>query len=299
VSTPGPTPPGWLPPTSASPPPRGALVEALPVGPPPGIPSDPGPQAEGARRLLGPILVAGAFLLKFGKALFIVLKGAKFLTTSGSMLVSIGAYALIWGIPFGIGFVALLAIHEAGHGIQMRREGLRTSPIVFVPFMGAVIAMKDMPRDAAVEARVGLAGPVLGTLGAALCLVPYALTGDDFWRALAFVGFFLNLFNLAPVTPLDGGRAMAALAPWMWFVGLGAVFLMLFTFPSPILILIALVGSYDVYTRWKKRGEPGGRDYYKVSRRVRAGVAAVYLVLLVGLAIGMDVTHLARDFGDA
>ncbi len=300
-----PTPPvGWLPPAPASS--SGPALDAyrapereeLPgYGAPQGVPSDPPPR-EGLRRYLGPLAIFGAFLLKFGKVAFIAVKGAKFLTTSASMLVSVAAYSLIWGVWFAVGFVVLLLIHELGHGIQMRREGIKTSPIVFIPFMGAVIAMKDLPKDAAMEARVGLAGPILGSLGAAACLIPLAITGDDYWQALAFVGFFLNLFNLAPVTPLDGGRAMSALTPWMWFAGLGLVFLMVFTFPSPILILIALLGAYDVYTRWKKRGEPGGRDYYKVSRGTRVRVAAVYLVLLVGLAIGMDATFLERDFDD-
>lgn len=292
-------PEGWLPPAHAS-----SAATALPAWPeretvPPVPPSAPAePRREGFGRYFGPLGAAVLLLLKFGKGFLVLLKGAKFLTTSASMLVSIAAYSLIWGWTFALGFVVLLLIHELGHGLQMRREGIKTSPIVFVPFMGAVIAMKDLPKDAAVEARVGLAGPVIGSLGAALCLVPWAITGDEYWQALAFVGFFLNLFNLAPVTPLDGGRAMSALTPWMWFVGLGLVFVMLFTFPSPILILIALIGVFDVYTRWKRRGEPGGRDYYRVSRGVRVRVALTYLVLLVGLAVGMDATFLERDLDD-
>lgn len=306
MSTPGhpPTPPaGWLPPAAAPDPARlpdaaaGTDPDDRPDSPA-GVPSDPPPRPDGWRRYVGPVAVVGAFLLKFGKVAFVALKGAKFLTTSLSMLVSIAAYSLIWGIWFAIGFVVLLLVHELGHGLQMRREGIKTSPIVFVPFMGAVIAMKDLPKDAAMEARVGLAGPVLGSLAAALCLVPYALTGDEFWRALAFVGFFLNLFNLAPVTPLDGGRAIAALTPWMWFVGLGLVFVMVFTFPSPILILIALLGAFDVYTRWKRRAEPGGREYYRVPKGTRARVAAIYVTLLVALAVGMDATFLERDLDD-
>src|SRR4051812_20893668 len=136
------------------------------------------------------------------------------------MLVSVGAYSLIWGWTFALGFVVLLLIHEMGHVIQLRREGIEASAPMFIPFLGAVVSAKSLGDDAAAEARVGLAGPVLGTLGAALCLPLWAITGDEFWQALAFTGFFLNLFNLVPVTPLDGGRAMAALTPWMWFAGL-------------------------------------------------------------------------------
>ena len=83
------------------------------------------------------------------------------------MLVSIAAYALIWGWKFAVGFVLLLLVHEMGHVIQLRREGIKASAPMFIPFLGAVVAMKEMPKDAAAEARVGLAGPVLGSLGGA------------------------------------------------------------------------------------------------------------------------------------
>src|ERR671936_2396292 len=139
------------------------------------------------------------------------------------MLVSVAAYSLIWGWRFALGFVLLLLIHEMGHVLQLRREGIKASAPMFIPFLGALVAMRELPKDAAAEARVGLAGPVLGTVGALGALGLYAATGNNLFRALAFMGFFLNLFNLAPVVPLDGGRAMAALSPWMWFAGFAAM----------------------------------------------------------------------------
>ena len=175
------------------------------------------------QRIFGPLLVAGALLLKFGKVGLLLLTKAKFLTTSASMLVSVAAYALIWGWRFAAGFVALLFIHEMGHYIQLRREGVKPSGMVFIPFLGAAVGARSLGGSALAEARVGLAGPILGSLA---CLIPAGLwiaTGNEFWQALAFTGFFLNLFNLVPVVPFDGGRAMAAMAPWMWFVGLGAM----------------------------------------------------------------------------
>ena len=116
---------------------------------------------------------------------------------------------------------------------------------------------KSLGGNALAEARVGLAGPILGTIGAAACLPIASATGSDLWQALAFTGFFLNLFNLLPVTPLDGGRAMAALAPWMWFVGLGAIVVLAIAFPNPIIIIIALLGAFDVYGRWTRRRRGG------------------------------------------
>ena len=127
------------------------------------------------------------------------------------MLVSVAAYSLIWGWKFAVGFVLLIFVHEMGHVLQLRREGIKASAPMFIPFFGAVIWAKSLGENAAAEARVGLAGPMLGSLGAA-ALIPVAYaTGNDLFTALAFTGFFLNLFNLLPVVPLDGGRAMAAL----------------------------------------------------------------------------------------
>src|SRR5436190_18580806 len=144
------------------------------------------------KRIGAGIVALGALIAKLGaqlKFLLVLAPKAKLFTTAGTMLVSIGAYALLWGWQFGVGFVLLLLIHELGHAFQMRREGIPATAPVFIPFMGAVIGMKGMPRNAAVEARVGLAGPVIGSLA---CLVPlglYAATGNNLFRALAFTGF--------------------------------------------------------------------------------------------------------------
>ncbi len=282
------TSPQWLPPQPVS--------EPIPPGPQPFVDDRPPLY----KRILGPLAVVGALLVKFGKIAFIALKGAKFATTSLTMVVSIGAYTLIWGLPFALGFVALLFVHEMGHYIQLRREGVRPGRMIFVPFMGAVIGARSLGGSALAEARVGLAGPILGSLGALLVAVVAVATGSDMLRALAFTGFFLNLFNLLPVVPLDGGRAMAAMAPWMWFVGLGAVVTLVFLWPNPILILIAIFGGLEVYRRWsaRKKGEEGNPRYYAVKPAHRLLVGAVYVGLIVALAVGMDLTQLVRDLSD-
>jgi Zn-dependent protease len=253
------------------------------------------------RRLLGPLAALGLVLLKFGaklKVVVLLLPKLKLFTTSASMLVSIGAYALIWGWKFAVGFVLLLLVHEMGHVIQLRREGIKASAPMFIPFLGALVAMKEMPKDAAAEARVGLAGPVLGSIAALVPLGIYELTGDELFKALAFVGFFLNLFNLLPVLPLDGGRAMAALSPWMWLVGFGLLVAATFVFPNPIMLLILLFGGLETWRRWKARNEPEAREYHRVKPGTRAAVAAVYIGLAALLAVGMDATFLERDFDD-
>jgi Zn-dependent protease len=170
---------------------------------------------------------------------------------------------------------------------------------MFIPFLGAVISARSLGDNAAAEARVGLAGPLLGTVGAAVCLLIWHITGHNFWRALAFTGFFLNLFNLLPVVPLDGGRAMAAMAPWMWGLGFIGIVVLAFVFPNPIILIIAVFAGYETYKRWRMRrsGSIEQLAYYTVRPRDRWLVAAVYLSLVALLVIGMDATHLARTLG--
>src|SRR3954454_24957308 len=225
----------WLPP---APPER---ISAEPVAP---APAQPEPER---KRGLGALLVAAAALAAKGKALLLLLPKLKLLTTSGTMLVSLAAYAVIWGWQFAAGFVLLLFVHEMGHVFQLRREGVEASAPIFIPFMGAVVWAKQLGGNALAEARVGLAGPVLGTIGALACVPLASATGNDLFRALAFTGFFLNLFNLAPVLPLDGGRAMAAMAPWMWIVGFGVMAAAAIFFPNPIILIILLFGAMETW----------------------------------------------------
>ncbi len=248
------------------------------------------------KRAGGWLLAIGLLALKFGKGAFVLIKGVKIFTTAGTMLVSVAAYSFIWGWKFAIGFVLLLLVHEMGHVIQLRREGIEASAPMFIPFMGAVV-FAAMDKDATAEARVGLAGPVLGTLGA-LALLPIAInTGDDFWYALIFTGLFLNLFNLLPVVPLDGGRAMAALSPKMWAVGFVGLVVLTFVFPNPIMIIILLLGGYETYRRWKERKTQTAevQAYYRVKPSHRIAIASVYLALIIVCAVGMELTHIERS----
>jgi Zn-dependent protease len=255
------------------------------------------PGGPGLRKRLGAALAAVVAFAAKAKSLLILIPKLKLLTTFGSALVSIGAYALIWGLPFAAGFVALLFLHELGHVIQLRREGVKASAPMFIPFLGAVISAKSMGRDAAAEARVGLAGPVLGSLASLVPLVLWLATGSEFWRALAYIGFFLNLFNLLPVLPLDGGRAMAALTPWMWLVGFAALIALAFYFPNPILLLVIVFGGVESWRRWKLRDTAEGRAYHAIRPRTRALVAATYVGLAGLLAIGVAETYLSRGIG--
>ena len=256
-------------------------------------------RGQGLLKRIGSALAAlGVLIANLGakaKLLLLALPKLKLLTTSGSMLVSIAAYQLIFGWLFSIGFVLLLLLHELGHVFQLRREGVKASAPMFIPFLGAVISAKSMGDDAAAEARVGLAGPILGSIATLVPLGIWLATGAHFWQALAFIGFFINLFNLVPVLPLDGGRAMAALSPWVWLAGFAGLVAMAFVFPSPILVLILVLGGLESWRRWRTRNTPEGRAYHRVPARTRVLVAATYLLLIAALAAGVSATHLPRS----
>jgi Zn-dependent protease len=275
-------------------------IQPEPYYPPAYVP-EPAQRRPWWRGALGVLGAAALVVVKFGaklKGLLLLLPKLKLFTTSASMLVSVGAYALIWGWQFAVGFVLLLLVHEMGHVWQARREGLEASAPLFIPFLGAAIALKSLGKDAAVEARVGLAGPILGSLAACVPLAIWLATGEEFWQALAFVGFFLNLFNLAPVLPLDGGRAMSALTPWMWIVGYVLLVAATVAFPNPIMLLILLFGGLETYRRWKARKDPEQQRFHTIRPRTRAAVAATYIGLALALAVGMEATFLERDFDD-
>jgi Zn-dependent protease len=242
------------------------------------------------RRLAAPFLVSGGLLLKFGGLLL----KFKILLTAGSMLVSIAAYTWLWGLSFAIGFVLLILVHELGHVLELRRQGVPASAPLFIPFLGAVIGMKELPDDAWKEAKVALAGPLLGSAGAAVCWIAGEATGSDVLMGLAFVGFFLNLFNLIPIVPLDGGRAAGALHPALWFVGLVLMVGLAVVRPNPILFLIVILGGLDLWNRWRQRGEAA--EYYRLSVGQRATVAVVYLGLVLALGLAMSATYVERTF---
>jgi Zn-dependent protease len=238
------------------------------------------------RKIAGPFVALGALLAKF-KFVIVALFKLKFVGTALSMAASIAFYALAFGWWWAVGFVVLIFIHEMGHALELRRLGVPFSAPLFIPFVGAVIGMKQLPDDAWQEARVGLAGPVLGSAGAAVAWALGEAFNSNLLRAVAYVGFFLNLFNLLPFLPLDGGRAAAALHPAVWGVGLLAVLGLVIVRPNPILILILAIGGMEVYRRWSGRGSPQYASYYKVTAGQRATIAAVYFGLAGFLGLAM------------
>jgi Zn-dependent protease len=248
-----------------------------------------------AKKLWVPIAGLGYLIFKFKAVVLAILK-LKVFATSATMLVSVAAYAWIWGWRFAVGFVLLLLVHELGHVAELRRQGIPASAPLFIPFLGAVVGMKQMPHDVWREARVALAGPILGSLGAAAVWAAGEALDSELLVALAFTGFFLNLFNLVPVSPLDGGRAVAALHPALWAVGLVILLGLTVLWPNPILILVLLIGGIEVWRRWREREDPRARAYYTIPAWQRAAVGVTYVGLAALLALAMSATHIERTF---
>ena len=247
------------------------------------------------RKLAAPLIAVGALILKFKAAILIAFKLPLF-ATAGSMVVSIGAYAMLWGWRFGLGFVLLLFVHESGHALEARRQGLPVSAPVFIPFMGAAIILREMPHNAWREARMALAGPLVGSLGALLCWGLAVAYNSSLLLALAYFGFFLNLFNLLPIVPLDGGRVVAALHPAIWIVGFTALAGLVYFAPNPILLIVLVLAAYELYHRWQSRHEARELEYYRVKPWQRLVIAIGYFGLAILLALAMTHTHVVRHF---
>ena len=241
------------------------------------------------RKLWAPIAALIGLIVKFGA----VLLKFKFLF---SMFVSAAVYVWLGGWAFGIGLIALLFVHEMGHVIEARRQGLPVTAPVFIPLLGALITMRQMPQDAWREAKIGIAGPLLGSAGAAALYLAGALDHSRPLKAIAFLGFFINLFNLLPASPLDGGRIAAALHPAMWFLGVLGLLALVLVRPNPILILILIVSAMEIWRRWQLRHLPEAQTYYRVEPHRRVIMALLYFGLAAALVFGMHATHVPRSF---
>lgn len=223
--------------------------------------------------------------------LFSALKFGKLLPAVLTMAISVGVYAMMFGWWYAVGFVALILIHEMGHYIAARRRGLNVGLPTFIPFVGAWVELKDLPHDAETEAYVGIAGPLLGTVAALGCFYLARNTGSAMLLALAYAGFFINLFNLIPLAPFDGGRVTAAISPRLWLIGAPLLVALFFYSPSPLLILMAVLALPNVMKAWRGLKQPEEQAYYAVSIETRVSYAAVYLGLAAFLAIMCEQLH--------
>jgi Zn-dependent protease len=230
-----------------------------------------------------------------GTALALLLSAFKFGKVGGTiltMLVSLAVYAGIFGWRYAAGFIGLMLVHEMGHFIAARQRSLAVSTPTFIPFVGAWIQLKDQPMDAETEAYVAAAGPFLGTVGATLVYFWGRETGSGLLLAIAYGGFFLNFFNLIPLSPLDGGRMTAILSPRIWFVGAPMMLALMLYRPSPLLILIAILSLPALKQAWHYDPEaPENRAYYGVPMSMKLEYGLFYLGLAGFLAVMTEATH--------
>ena len=248
------------------------------------------------KKALGPVAVATALIAKFfAKLKFLVLPLLKFLPillkSGGTMLLMIWIYTRMWGWQFGVGFVLLLLVHECGHLLVAKKFGLKVGAPVFIPFMGAFIALKEAPRNAWMEACVGIGGPMLGTFGALICNSLGEVSGAPVFIALAWFGYFLNLFNLTPVGMLDGGRIVTALSRWLWLPGFAVLIWFGWKFPNFVVWLMVLLSLPRIYSLFRKRSEEE-RRYYEVTPAQRWTMSILYFGLIAVLVFAM---HLAQN----
>jgi Zn-dependent protease len=244
------------------------------------------------RRIGGGIVAAGVAIAKWGA----ILLKLKVFTFAASMLVSVAAYAWLFGWQFAVGLVLLLFVHEMGHVLALKQMGIKASLPMFVPFLGAFVNMREQPKTAWHEAVSGIAGPAVGALGAAACWWYAADSGSSLFRALAFTGFFLNLFNMIPMVPLDGGRAAAAIHPAMWLIGLVGLIGLLVYHPNVVLVIILVLGGTEAWRRFRGARTTEGRAYYKLTSVQRQIMTAAYFGLIAVLVYGMHETYVHRVF---
>eukprot|EP00501_MAST-03F_sp_TOSAG23-6_P002254 GSMAST32.ASY1.ANO1.2354.1 assembled CDS len=232
--------------------------------------------------------VVGFSTLALGKMKW-VLGAAKLtkMTSLVSMLGSSIAYGFLFGPAYGVGIVGLIAVHEAGHALVMKKYGIPFSPAVFIPFMGAVISMKDQPKDVYQDAMIAFGGPVLGSAGALATGVVGHAFDSDLLIALCDFGLMINLFNLLPIGQMDGGRISSAISPFLQLGGLGIGGLMIYQgiVQNPIFYLIMMAGTFNAYQRFTGAGPP--KSYFKIGAEKRGAITVTYIALIAALLLAM------------
>jgi Zn-dependent protease len=256
----------------------------------------PGGQAAGWKRA-GSVAAGLGLLLTKAKTILAVLLGAKWfligaklLGSSLSFVVSVWFYALFFGWKFAFVFTLLILVHECGHAIFMRAFGVPASLPYFIPGFGALITIKERPASVLAEAYIALGGPLVGSLAALACFAYGELTGEQFWIAAAYTGFFLNLFNLFPVMPLDGGRIAGAISPRIWLFGLGALVVtaLWMHWYNPLIFILVLLSAPQAIAAFRGRID---QHYFALTATQRTGIALAYFGLAAALVAGMLAAH--------
>ena len=248
---------------------------------------------KGLAGLGGLAATIGGLLLKLKGLIFFI----KFAPALISAAVSVVVYSLFFGWTFALGIVASLFIHEMGHALVMKLKGIPVGGLIFIPLLGAAVTMRQMPANAKDEAEVGIAGPIAGAIAASVCLVLAHLTPNTrtIWAPLAYFGFFINLFNLIPIVPFDGGRVLAAIDRRIWILGFAGlliyqIWLWMNGNFSIFLLFFIIIAATQLWSRGKDN-TPEAQAYYDVPFGTRVTLGLVYFGLAVVLVLGMTISH--------
>ncbi len=212
----------------------------------------PAPPAKNNRGLLGGLAALLVAALAYGKYAVLLIFKVPALLTLGSALVSVAAYSLLAGPWVAVGLVLMIFVHEMGHVVEIRRQGMQATAPIFIPFLGAAIFQRSHAQSPIRQAQIGIAGPIAGTIGATAALVLY---GSSHWIVLliwAYYGFLINLFNLIPFGMLDGGWILAPVSKWIQVAGLAVLVALFFSGQvSPLIIIIVVLGVPIVIQRFR------------------------------------------------
>jgi len=255
--------------------------------------------ADGAKKrrslagLGGAATTIGALLLKLKGFVFLIKFGPALI----SAIVSVVVYSIFFGWQFAVGLVALLFLHEMGHALVMKLKGMPVGGMIFIPMLGAAVMMRQMPQNAKDEAEVGIAGPIAGAIASSVCLVLAQMTPGirTIWAPLAYFGFFMNLFNLIPIVPFDGGRVLAAIDRRIWILGFVAllgyqIWLWLNGNFSIWLLFFVIMAATQLWSR-NGANSPEGQEYYNVPVGTRIILGLVYFGLAAVLVLGMTISR--------
>ena len=272
----------WAPGQVPPPPPQDPVTSDIPPDSPHHYSPAPSSGNRGLLSGIGAALLAAWGFLKWG--LLIAFKIPAFATLI-TLAVSFGGYAIFYGPWFAAALLAMIFIHEMGHVVEIRRQGMKASAPIFIPFMGAAIFQRSHPTDALKQAQIGIAGPIAGTIGATAAFALYGATHSPILLLAALIGFYINLFNLIPVWQLDGAWILAPVSKWFQvagyaLIGVGALFF--HTLVSPLIIIIALLGVPTLIQRFREANNP---YYTSVPTAARWAMGFAWLVLVIYLGV--------------
>jgi Zn-dependent protease len=231
-------------------------------------------QARQANTKVGLIAALAAIALNLKMVGGFLLKGGWLIKTGLTILCSFAAYGYVYGWRFAVVLIGLLVIHEFGHWIWLKANGVAAEVPIFIPFVGAIISLKKLPEDSTTTAWTALAGPLIGGAGALVCWgLGFYLNNGPLMAGGSF-GFMLNLFQLVPAMPLDGGWVVASISKTLLIPGTLVLILLAILSRSPLLVIISIIAVISLFTKKKPKPLPGqaGRTVADLERELVGAV---------------------------